>query len=232
MKRIRIISLISILLLTLSGCGNQKQTSDSSQKDTANIESNTDNKENANKDTPNSTITNNNKSEKDTTNIEPTTDNKKNTNQDAKDSTIPNSNKSEKDTNINTTPKDTNNKNSLKEKVIDYIINGQKNKPEAEKFKWSETFLNKVDIDTLYKQYTASGGTVDDLENFSKYITLNAPILTDWEQLFENDFYNRFGEKVVRLNYLEGDLYQAYINRDGTEIPYVVVSSRTGYFHG
>lgn len=70
------------------------------------------------------------------------------------------------------------------------------------------------------------------MENFSKYITLNAPILTDWEKLFENDFYTRFGEKVVRLDHIEGDLYQAYINRDGIEIPYVVVSSRTGYFHG
>ena len=200
MKRIRIILLISILLLTLSGCGNQKLTSDSSEKDTTNIESTTDNQENANKD--------------------------------AKDSTITNSNKSEKDTDINTNPQDTTNENSLKEKVIDYIINGQENKPEAEKIKWSETFLNKVDIDVLYKEYTANGGTIDDLENFSKYITLNAPILTDWEQLFENDFYTRFGEKVVRLDHIEGDLYQAYINRDGIEIPYVVVSSRTGYFHG
>lgn len=200
MKRIRIILLISILLLTLSGCGNQKLTSDSSEKDTTNIESTTDNQENANKD--------------------------------AKDSTITNSNKSEKDTDINTNPQDTTNENSLKEKVIDYIINGQENKTEAEKIKWSETFLNKVDIDVLYKEYTANGGTIDDLENFSKYITLNAPILTDWEQLFENDFYTRFGEKVVRLDHVEGDLYQAYINRDGIEIPYVVVSSRTGYFHG
>lgn len=200
MKRIRIILLISILLLTLSGCGNQKLTSDSSQIDTTNIESTTDNQENANKD--------------------------------AKDSTITNSNKSEKDTDINTNPQDTTNENSLKEKVIDYIINGQENKPEAEKIKWSETFLNKIDIDVLYKEYTANGGTIDDLENFSKYITLNAPILTDWEQLFENDFYTRFGEKVVRLDHIEGDLYQAYINRDGIEIPYVVVSSRTGYFHG
>ena len=200
MKRIRIILLISILLLTLSGCGNQKLTSDSSEKDTTNIES--------------------------------TTDNQENTNKDAKDSTITNSNKSEKDTDINTNPQDTTNENSLKEKVIDYIINGQENKTEAEKIKWSETFLNKVDIDVLYKEYTANGGTIDDLENFSKYITLNAPILTDWEQLFENDFYTRFGEKVVRLDHIEGDLYQAYINRDGIEIPYVVVSSRTGYFHG
>lgn len=200
MKRIRIILLISILLLTLSSCGTQKQINNYSQKDTTNIESTIDNQENANKDTPNSTITN--------------------------------SNKSEKDTDINTNPQDTTNENSLKEKVIDYIINGQENKPEAEKIKWSETFLNKVDIDVLYKEYTANGGTIDDLENFSKYITLNAPILTDWEQLFENDFYTRFGEKVVRLDHIEGDLYQAYINRDGIEIPYVVVSSRTGYFHG
>jgi len=50
--------------------------------------------------------------------------------------------------------------------------------------------------------------------------------------VIKNDFYKRFGEKVVRLNYLEGDSYQAYVSHDGKEIPYVVVSSRTGYFHG
>lgn len=121
---------------------------------------------------------------------------------------------------------------SLKEKVIDYIINGQENKSEAEKMKWSETFLNKVDIDILYKQYIANGGTTDDLEKFAEYITLNAPIPTDWKKLFEKDLYNTYGVKVVRLEHLEGVLYQAYIKNDGKEVPYVVVSSRTGYFHG
>lgn len=63
-------------------------------------------------------------------------------------------------------------------------------------------------------------------------MTLNAPISSNWEKLFEKDLYDIYGEKVVRLEHLEDDLYQAYIKKDGAEIPYVVVSSRTGYFHG
>lgn len=121
---------------------------------------------------------------------------------------------------------------NVSEKVKDYIINGQENKPEAEKLKWSKTFLNQVDIESLYNQYVKNGGNSDDLAKFAEYMTLNAPILNDWEQLFEKDFYDIYGEKVVRLEHLENDLYQAYIKKGESEIPYVVVSSRTGYFHG
>lgn len=39
--------------------------------------------------------------------------------------------------------KDSYSDNELKEKVIDYIINGQGDKPDADKIKWSEQFLNK-----------------------------------------------------------------------------------------
>lgn len=128
--------------------------------------------------------------------------------------------------------KDSYSDNELKEKVIDYIINGQGDKPAADKIKWSEQFLNKVDIDALYKQYIANDGTPDDLKDFSLYITLNAPIPSDWEKMFEADLYKTYGQKVVRLEHLEDALYQAYIIYEGKEIPYVVVSSRTGYFHG
>ena len=121
---------------------------------------------------------------------------------------------------------------NISEKVKNYIINGQENKPEAQKIKWSNTFLNEVDIEGLCKQYISSGGSVDNLENLVEYITLNAPIPKDWEKLFEKDLYDIYGEKVIRLEHLEGDLYQAYIKKDGAEVPYVVVSSRTGYFHG
>ncbi|SJT59092.1 Uncharacterised protein [Clostridioides difficile] len=121
---------------------------------------------------------------------------------------------------------------NIKEKVMNYIINGQENKPEAEKIKWSKTFLNQVDIENLYKQYIKNGGETNDLEKFADYITLNAPIPNDWEKLFEKDLYDTYGEKVVRLEHLQDDLYQAYIKKDGVEVPYVVVSSRTGYFHG
>lgn len=121
---------------------------------------------------------------------------------------------------------------NIKEKVINYIINGQENKPEAQKIKWSKSFLNQVDIENLYKQYIKKGGKSDNLEKFAEYITLNAPISTNWEKLFEQDLYDKYGEKVVRLEHLQDDLYQAYVKKDGNEIPYVVVSSRTGYFHG
>ncbi|AOR25138.1 hypothetical protein [Clostridium taeniosporum] len=121
---------------------------------------------------------------------------------------------------------------NIKEKVIDYIINGQEDKTEAEELKWSKRFLDQVDIESLYKKYIEKGGNADDIEKFAEYITLNAPIISHWERLFEKDLYEKYGEKVVKLEHIEDDLYQAYIEKDGKEIPYVVVSSRTGYFHG
>ena len=63
-------------------------------------------------------------------------------------------------------------------------------------------------------------------------LTLNAPILNDWKKLFERDLYNIYGQKVTKLEPLDNDLYQAYVNIDGKDVPYVVVSARTGYFHG
>lgn len=121
---------------------------------------------------------------------------------------------------------------NIAEKVKSYIISGQENKSEAEKIKWSNTFLNKVDIEGLYKNYIANGGKADDVESFAKYITSNAAIPNDWKDMFGKDLYNAYGENVVRVEPLEGDLYQAYIKKDGKEVPFVVVSARTGYFHG
>lgn len=132
----------------------------------------------------------------------------------------------------NKASKDGETEQNISERVKNYIINNQENISEAEKIKWSKTFLNEVDIESLYNQYIATGGNIDDLEKFAIYMTLNAPISSNWEKLFEKDLYDIYGEKVVRLEHLEDDLYQAYIKKDGSEIPYVVVSSRTGYFHG
>lgn len=123
--------------------------------------------------------------------------------------------------------------NNISEKVKNYIINGQENKPEAQKVKWSKTFLNQLDIEGFYKQYIdTKKGNADDLESFSKYITLNAPIPDNWEELFRKDIYSIYGEKVVRVQHVNDDLYQAYIMKNDSEVPYVVVSARTGYFHG
>lgn len=117
-------------------------------------------------------------------------------------------------------------------KVKDYIINGQGDKPSAGKLKWSKAFLNSVDIVSLYKKYKADGGNGQDLESFAKYMTMNAPIPSNWKEMFEKDLYNAYGQKVTRLEYLGGDMYQAYVDCNGSEIPYVAVSSRTGDFHG
>ncbi|NFR85939.1 MULTISPECIES: hypothetical protein [unclassified Clostridium] len=163
------------------------------------------------------------------------TNDSKNTSQNFKDTHKKKENpkNSKATSNEKTAPLNNNSENeNIKEKVMNYIINGQENKPEAEKIKWSKTFLNQVDIENLYKQYIKNGGETNNLEKFADYITLNAPIPNDWEKLFEKDLYDTYGEKVVRLEHLQDDLYQAYIKKDGVEVPYVVVSSRTGYFHG
>jgi len=124
------------------------------------------------------------------------------------------------------------NYDNITEKTKNYIISGQGDIPEAGKIHWSATFLNRVDIKSLYKQYIAKGGNADDVGKFAKYMTLNAPIQSDWKVLFEKDLYAKYGQKVVRYEYVQDDLYQAYIIYNGSEVPYVGVYSRTGYFHG
>lgn len=145
-------------------------------------------------------------------------------------------NDNSKDTNEISQNNTSDNSNSLNEniseKVKDYIINGQENKSEAKKLKWSKRFLNEVNIEDLYSKYIKDGGNEEDIEELATYVTLNAPILSNWEELFKKDLYDTYNEEVVKLEYLEGDLYQAYVNKNGSEVPFVVVSSRTGYFHG
>lgn len=145
-------------------------------------------------------------------------------------------NDNSKDTNEISQSNTSDNSNSLNEniseKVKDYIINGQENKSEAKKLKWSKRFLNEVNIEDLYSKYIKDGGNEEDIEELATYVTLNAPILSNWEELFKKDLYDTYNEEVVKLEHLEGDLYQAYVNKNGSEVPFVVVSSRTGYFHG
>ncbi|WP_294188463.1 hypothetical protein [uncultured Clostridium sp.] len=145
-------------------------------------------------------------------------------------------NDNSKDTNEISQSNTSDNSNSLNEniseKVKDYIINGQENKSEAKKLKWSKRFLNEVNIEDLYSKYIKDGGNEEDIEGLATYVTLNAPILSNWEELFKKDLYDTYNEEVVKLEHLEGDLYQAYVNKNGSEVPFVVVSSRTGYFHG
>lgn len=129
-------------------------------------------------------------------------------------------------------PSDNISEDNISEKVKDYILNGQEDKSEAEKLKWSNAFLNQVDIEALYNQYISEGGNAEDIKKIAEYITMNAPIQDDWEELFKKELFDVYGQEVVKLEHLEGDLYQAYVNIDGSEVPYVTVSARTGYFHG
>lgn len=69
MKKIQIILSVMVLLVSLTGCGNQKVQNNDSQKDNATTNGFTDdNQENANKDTKESTSTNSNKKDNTSTN--------------------------------------------------------------------------------------------------------------------------------------------------------------------
>lgn len=120
----------------------------------------------------------------------------------------------------------------LAEQTKDYLMNGQTELPEADQLKWSEAFLNQVNIETVYQDYISAGGEADDIERFAEYLTQNAPVPTNWKALFEADLLNTYGEKVSRYESLEDNLYQVYVQKDGADVPYVVVNARTGYFHG
>lgn len=127
-----------------------------------------------------------------------------------------------------------NSSQDIYKKVKDYIINGQNNLSNAERLNWSKRFLDQVNLQYLHKKYTHSGGDANNIQDFAKYITLNAPPAKNWEALFKKDFYDLYGKtlKITKVVNLGDDLYQIYINQNGSEVPLVVVSSRTGYFHG
>lgn len=200
--------LVSSMTIGLTGCSTNKEVNDDSKNYTA-----------INKDDNNTKDTNS-----DTNKVTTDTNDEVTNNTTASQEEALSSNDTIKD--------DVYLENNIAEKTKNYIINGQENKPESEKIKWSATFLNQLDIESLYKQYIDNGGISDDLESFAKYLSLNAPISSNWESLFEKDFFDAYGEKVVKLEHLNDDLYQAYVLKNDSEVPYVVVSSRTGYFHG
>lgn len=122
--------------------------------------------------------------------------------------------------------------NNITSEIKNYILNNQEGKSEADKIKWSEVFLDNLDIKSLYNEYIKSGGDSKNLESFAQYITLNAPILDNWKELFKKELYDEYGEEVISIEQIEGDLYQAKVKLGDKELPYVLVSARTGYFHG
>jgi len=113
-----------------------------------------------------------------------------------------------------------------------YLLKGQINKPEAEKLKWSSTFLEQVDIEKVYEDYLASGGAAGNIEAFAKFLTDHAPINPNWQELIKNFVFKDYGYEITRFEPLSKTEYQAYVKIDGREVPYVVVNARTGYYHG
>lgn len=120
----------------------------------------------------------------------------------------------------------------ITDEIKEYILHGQMDKPGAEQVKWSETFLNYTDIPTVYQEYLDQGGTPDHMERFAKYLTANAPIPDNWQTLVKSDVFMIYGRKAVRFEHLEKDLYEVFVEIDGSEVAYLVVSSRTGWIHG
>lgn len=124
----------------------------------------------------------------------------------------------------------------MSQKVKDYILNVQGDKPEGSKLNWSKEFLEKVNMKNMYEKYIKDGGADGDVEWFAKYITSYAPISNDWEEMFKKDIYNNYKENIVSIKQLDGDLYMGYIkvkereNEYVTE-EYVIVSARTGFYH-
>lgn len=214
MKKIIISLLIATMFLTACSLGESKDKSENNNKlDKETIED----------------ISDTSKEKDSTENEEDAVNNDDSNKYIEEDSNQANSN----DTSSNTSQNSNDSANTdIIEKVKDYITIGQNDKSEAEKYKWSTRFLNEVDISSLYDEYISAGNNAGDIEEFAKYITLNSPILSNWEELFKSDLKENYGEEVVKLEHLKGDLYQAYVNKDGSEVPFVVVSSRTGYFHG
>lgn len=124
------------------------------------------------------------------------------------------------------------NEMGIAQKTREYILKGQSGKYAADQLKWSEAFLNQVDIDAVYQAYISGGGKADDIERFAEYLTQNAPVPENWKELFEADLSKEYGEKVSRYEALQDDLFQVYVKKEGSDVPYVVVNARTGYFHG
>lgn len=119
----------------------------------------------------------------------------------------------------------------LADEVKTYILKGQADKTEDQKIKWSEAFLNKTDVYGLCKDYETAGNDTGDLEKAAEYVTENAKVLDNWQDLFKEDIKNNYNVEITKIDSLEGDLYKAYIISDGNEVPYVTVNSKTGYYH-
>lgn len=121
---------------------------------------------------------------------------------------------------------------SMAQKTKDFILTGQQDRPEADQYHWTKEFLNLLDMESLYQDYIAAGGKADDVESFAEYLTQNAPVPDNWKEMFEAAFAQAYGEKITKYEKIQNTFYQVYVEMDGSEVPYIVVDSRTGYYHG
>jgi hypothetical protein len=114
----------------------------------------------------------------------------------------------------------------------DFILAGQTDRPEVRQYHWTEEFFNLLDMESLYRGYVAAGAKADDVEGFAEYLTENAPVPDNWKDIFEAGFSKTYGLEIVRYEPVRDTYYKVYAVLNGEIVPYVIVNSRTGYYHG
>lgn len=199
MKRIQIILSVAVLLITLSGCGNQKVQSNDSTKDTAIT---TDNQENT------------------------TNDIKDNNVATQKDSTNTNTNKTEKSTNNNTSSQNTSKESNKDQKsfygnwelkkVAGYaeVSAGADNSLIGVKMSFSSQVATVGDVSYNNPKYTTTNQTQNTMA--SDYHTNLSKIGVDADSITELDISNQNGEGATLfikdndtlLYFVEGVFYE------------------------
>ena len=123
-----------------------------------------------------------------------------------------------------------NNNSEIVNETIEFLLNGQVGVRESEKLNWNPTFLQQINLEQLHQQFVATGEAPGNIEGFANFVTTNAPILENWEELFRHEFFEANGTQITNLTALGEDRYRAYIEVNGVEVPEVIVSARTGFY--
>jgi len=114
--------------------------------------------------------------------------------------------------------------------TIDFLLNGQEEKSELERLNWNESFLNNLDLAAIHQQFVDGGADPDDVENFAVFLTQNAPISENWQQDFKAQMLAQHQVELTRFEPIGGDDFQTFTEQNGAEVPFAIVSSRTGYY--
>ena len=83
-----------------------------------------------------------------------------------------------------------------------------------------------------------TGGTVEMVPSTDTDGSPDAPANEDgaaddaWKAAFEKSLLENYGVKPDHYEELENGVYQVYVEIDGKVVPYVVVDSATGDYHG